>query len=282
MAEQDLESLLDRMEDIARNGARQDAEAMLDQLQNMFENMRSARDAEASPAEREMRKQMGELDKLLRDQQALRDDTFRRDQRERSRRDAPKENGAPPQANEDQSHREPTLEQRQRALRDRLAEMQQRLKSLGMKGEKGFDEAQGDMKEAEGDLKADGQDDSGEGQDGLSDETGRTGKGRAVEAQGRALQALKEGAQGLQQQMQGGGQGGFTATRRRPGDLREGRDPLGREPGDGRGALEGALHGGADVAERARRVLQELRRRLSDPNRPSEERDYLERLLKRD
>jgi hypothetical protein len=83
--------------------------------------------------------------------------------------------------------------------------------------------------------------------------------------------------------MQGGGGGrGFMARGRRPGDMQRGRDPLGREPGDGRGALEGSLNGGADVAERARRVLEELRRRLSDPNRPSEERDYLERLLKRD
>jgi hypothetical protein len=46
--------------------------------------------------------------------------------------------------------------------------------------------------------------------------------------------------------------------------------------------MEGSLNGGADVAERARRVLQELRRRLADPNRPGDERDYLERLLKRD
>jgi hypothetical protein len=29
-------------------------------------------------------------------------------------------------------------------------------------------------------------------------------------------------------------------------------------------------------------VLEELRRRLADPNRPDQERDYLERLLKRD
>ena len=111
---------------------------------------------------------------------------------------------------------------------------------------------------------------------------GQTGNGQAVEAQGRALEALREGAQGLQQQMQGGGQGGILATGRRPGDFGEGRDPLGRERGDARGAMEGALNGGADVAERARRVLEELRRRLADPNRPSEERDYLERLLKRD
>jgi anti-anti-sigma regulatory factor len=32
--------------------------------------------------------------------------------------------------------------------------------------------------------------------------------------------------------------------------------------------------------QRARRVLEELRRRLGDPNRPQLELDYLERLLK--
>jgi hypothetical protein len=69
---------------------------------------------------------------------------------------------------------------------------------------------------------------------------------------------------------------------RRPGASGPGRDPLGRDAGDRGGALEGALHGGADVAERARQVLEELRRRLADPSRPEEERDYFERLLKRD
>jgi hypothetical protein len=32
---------------------------------------------------------------------------------------------------------------------------------------------------------------------------------------------------------------------------------------------------------RARRILEELRRRLGDPTRPSEEIEYLERLLRR-
>jgi hypothetical protein len=69
---------------------------------------------------------------------------------------------------------------------------------------------------------------------------------------------------------------------RRPGAGGPGRDPLGRESGNRGGALEGALHGGADVAERARQVLEELRRRLGDPSRPEDERSYFERLLKRD
>ena len=61
---------------------------MLDQMQEMFENMRSAQEGQDSPAEREMRKQIGELEKLLHDQQALRDDTFRSDQKERARKRA--------------------------------------------------------------------------------------------------------------------------------------------------------------------------------------------------
>ena len=77
---------MDQMEDTARNGSREDAQAMLDQMQEMFENMRSAPRGEESPDEREMRKQIGELEKLLHDQQALRDDTFRSDQRDRARK----------------------------------------------------------------------------------------------------------------------------------------------------------------------------------------------------
>ena len=299
MALQDMDSLLDRMDNLARNGAREDAEAMLDQLQNMFENMRGAQNSQDDAATRELRKQMGDLGKLLHDQQALRDDTFRRDQREQLGRDDPDEQDAG----------KPSLEERQRELSDRLAELQKRLKSLGMKGEKGFDDAQRDMQEAEGDLKGDvegkgdlqGQDDpqgkgqaegqgNGEGDgDGL-DEEGRTRKGRAVDAQGRALEALKQGAQGLQQQAQGEGDGqggGFRLFGRRPGqrqgeDDNNGRDPLGRDSGDRGSAINGGLNSGPGVAERARQVLEELRRRLADPNRPEEERDYLERLLKHD
>ena len=210
--QQDLEALLDKMDDLARNGARQDAEAMLDQLQNMFENMRGAPDAQEDAANRELRNQLDELSKLLRDQQALRDDTFRRDQSEQLGRNNP------PDPND---AGKPSLQDRQQALNDRLAELQKRLKSLGMKGEKGLDDAQGDMAEAEGDLKGDGQGKSGDqgqgqaegkpqgdGDDGALDGEGRTGKGRAVEAQGRALEALRQGAQGLQQQAQGSGEPG--------------------------------------------------------------------------
>ena len=38
----------------------------------------------------------------------------------------------------------------------------------------------------------------------------------------------------------------------------------------------------ATAAQKARKVLEELRRRLSDPNRARDELDYLERLIKPD
>ena len=298
------------MEDAARNGSREDAQAMLDQMQEMFENMRSAQNEDKeSPGEREMRKQIGELEKLLRDQQALRDDTFRSDQKDRARKRARRSQSSPDQQDsqgqpdqdgsnppdqsdndsdqddkqdQDQADKgQPQLGDRQQELRDRLAELQRKLKSLGMKGEKGFDDAQGEMKEAEGDLKG------GQGQSGKS---GQGGKGAAVDAQGRALEALRDGAQGLQKQMEGQGQGKgkgrngkgtYVGRRGRPGEM-PGDDPLGRGEQGEKGREDGPLKESAGVAERARRVMEELRRRLADPTRPVDERDYLERLMKRD
>ena len=308
---QDLDKMMNQMEDAARNGSREDAQAMLDQMQEMFENMRSAQDDKESPGEREMRKQIGELEKLLRDQQALRDDTFRSDQKERARKRARRSQSSPDQqdsqgqpdqdgSNPDQSDNDsdqddkqdqdqadkgqPQLGDRQQELRDRLAELQRKLKSLGMKGEKGFDDAQGDMKEAERDLKGQGKGDkSGQGGPG-----GQGGKGAAVDAQGRALEALRDGAQGLQKQMDGqgkgkgkGGKGTYVGRRSRPGEM-PGDDPLGRGAEGEKGREDGPLKQSAGAAERARRVIEELRRRLADPNRPVDERDYLERLMKRD
>ena len=296
---QSLDKLMDQLEQTARNGTREQAEAMLDQMQNMFENMQSAQNQEESPAERELRKQMDELGKLMRDQQALRDDTFRSDQRDQKRRrdmngaapddgsQAQPGDGAEPQANAGDNAQDPgddkgadpdgqKLGDRQQDLADRLAQMQRMLKSLGMKGEKGFDDAEGDMKEAQGDLKGE------KGQKGQG-RYGQSGKGAAVDAQGRAIQALREGAQGMQQQMQAqgegeGGQRGYQARRMRPGE-QPGDDPLGRQREGDMGRDDGSLKDMGTVAERARKVMEELRRRLADPNRPADERDYLERLM---
>jgi hypothetical protein len=119
------------------------------------------------------------------------------------------------------------------------------------------------------------------------DQLGDSNADGAVGSQGRALEALRKGAQNLAQQMQQG-QGDGNPNDNGPSN-RTGRqqssgantDPLGR-PLRGREfnddtSVKVPLE--IDV-QRVRRILEELRRRFSDPERPQLELDYLERLLK--
>ena len=123
----------------------------------------------------------------------------------------------------------------------------------------------------------------------LGEGTGE-GKGKAVDSQGKALEGLRRGAQSLAQQMQQqGGQPGEQSGG--PGDPngpgQRGRDsanpdPLGRESRDRNDNSRSRYDPlGVPAAQRAQRVLEELRKRLGDPSRPQEELDYLERLLRR-
>ena len=90
----------------------------------------------------------------------------------------------------------------------------------------------------------------------------------AGNAQNQALEALRQGAQQLAQAAQEG-QNGKQAG---------GRDPLGR--GNSPLGNSGVKIPGPDELARAREILQELRRRAAQMNRPQQERDYLDRLLK--
>ena len=102
----------------------------------------------------------------------------------------------------------------------------------------------------------------------------------AVDAQGRALEALRKGAQGMAEQMQQGPGGGpGQPGRSGPARAQQDTDPLGR-PMRGRDADDFTVKvpGEIDV-QRARRILDELRRRFADPQRPKLELDYIERLL---
>ena len=265
MDSKDMDAMLDRLEKDAEAGAKDDAQAMLDQLQEMTENLHSADKGKQNPAAKQMRQSLRDLDKLLKDQQALRDDTFREDQRERS--------GSPPPGTSGENSS--ALGQRQRALNDRLDGVEKRLRSLGAETPKNLDDAANDMSDAERNLNGEGS----EGEGKSKRRFGHSPKSDAVDSQGKAIEALRQGGQEMRKQMQGKGKGkgGFVGL---PGAKRGGADdPLGRGQDGSKGAAEGELSGGADRAERARRVLEEVRRRLANPNRTTDERDYLERLI---
>ena len=116
---------------------------------------------------------------------------------------------------------------------------------------------------------------------------GRGSPGDAVGPQTEALDALQQATKEMIDQMTGafGGAGNF-------GDLPDGarrnadRDPLGRPTGESEGTyIDGPMRMGQSKdsfgLERAKEILDELRRRAGDTSRPPEERDYIDRLLRR-
>jgi hypothetical protein len=107
---------------------------------------------------------------------------------------------------------------------------------------------------------------------------------RATAPQGEALELLTEGMQSMLDQMaeQFAQQGlmpipGQAMPRRQPGE-----DPLGRRM-EGEGGFSGqdVEVPSESVRERARSILEELRRRAGERGRPAEELDYIDRLLER-
>jgi hypothetical protein len=102
----------------------------------------------------------------------------------------------------------------------------------------------------------------------------------AIDRQADAMNALREGmrnlgealAQNEQQGGEGNQQSGITPR----------QDPLGRNPGStGRVGSDEQLLQGEDVYRRARDLLDEIRKRSGEAERPEQERNYLRRLLDR-
>ncbi|MGL4291882.1 MAG: TIGR02302 family protein [Phreatobacter sp.] len=298
---QDLRDMLNRIENLARNGARDQAQRLMQELQQMLQGLQAGRQQQQQQGDgtEQGENALDQLSDMIRRQQQLRDQTFRRGQEQRraqrgGQQQRPNQRGQQGQQgqqgqdgqNQPGQGEQPgdgtpgfsELGENQRQLRELLDQLRDQLGQQGDQGdspggreaEQGLGNAGRAMREAEGALgRGDGQ--------------------GATDAQGRALRSLQQGAQGLAQQMQEGqGQQGQGNQQGQPGN-RSGQagsqeyDPLGR-PTRGREANENSNvripNAGEGAAQRAQRVLEELRRRLSDPDRPQLEMDYIERLLR--
>ena len=270
LRQQDLNNMLERMERLSRQGDKEGARQLLEQLQQMLENLQMAQPGQGGDSD--MEQALNELGDMIRKQQQLRDKTYKQGQDSRRDRQRGKQGG-------DQMG---DLQQDQQGLRDRLKKLQDQLAKQGLgPGQKG-DQGQ------PGADQGDGEDGLAEADGAMGDAGGRLGEGNAdaaTDAQGKAVEALRKGAQSLADAMQQGdgdqaGDGpGDRMGRQQAGS--NGTDPLGRplrgrEWGD---ELSKMVPGEMDV-QRVRRILEELRRRLSDPSRPQIELDYIERLLK--
>jgi uncharacterized protein (TIGR02302 family) len=271
---QDLRNMLDRLERLARSGAKDAARKLLEELQAMLENLQMARPGQGMDGDDgdDMMSALDDLANMIRKQQQLRDRTFRQGQDQRRQR------GQNPQGDQN-SYGE--LRQNQQALRDQLNKLLEELRKRGFPqpGQQGQQGQPG--RQGQGEM-----DSFGRAGEAMGDAEGALGEGNAdgaVESQGRALEALRRGAQGLAQSMQ---QQGYGLGPGQPGNRAQGRaqqdtDPLGR-PLRGRDYGDDTtvkVPGEIDV-QRARRILEELRRRFGESFRPQLELEYIERLLK--
>jgi uncharacterized protein (TIGR02302 family) len=254
---QDMQRMIDRMQELAELGDREAAEQLLSQLDQMLENLQMARPQQGQQGQTgEMDQMMNELADMIRRQQELMNETFRMSP---DGSPQPGQNGQPmtPQEMEEALRQ---LQQGQGSLQQQLEDMMRRLQEGGMEPGDQLGEAGRSMGEAEGSL--------GQGE-----------PGQALGQQGQALEQLRQGAQQLAQQMEGEGEGDGDGRGQR-GRTAYSEDPLGRpQRREGPDFGDSVRVPGEIDVQRARRILEELRRRFSDETRPVIELDYLRRLL---
>jgi uncharacterized protein (TIGR02302 family) len=269
---QDLRSMLDRMERLARSGAKDAAKQLLDQLRAMLDNLQMAQPNGDMGDGDDMQQALDELGDMIRKQQQLRDRTFRQGQDQRRQQRQQGQRGQ--QGDRNQMGE---LRQDQQALREQLNKLLEELKKKGFpqpgQGQQGDKGGEGDPLGRAGEAMGDAQGSLGEGD-----------ADSAVDSQGRALEAMRQGAQGMAQSMQqqmGQGMGPGNPGRTGQARANQDTDPLGR-PLRGRDYGDDTtvkVPGEIDV-QRARRILEELRKRFGESFRPQLELDYIERLLK--
>jgi uncharacterized protein (TIGR02302 family) len=283
----DLEKMLDKLEDLAKQGAKDQAKELLNQLRDMMNNLQARRDnkgGKGGEGQSQMEGKLNELGKMLRDQQKLLDETFKQDRDAQTGEGEQQENGAGQQGENQQGEGEQGqngqggqpngqengpkgglggLQQRQNKLGEQLQGLMDGLKGLGIDPGKELGDAGQAMGRAGKNL---GEGDTGE----------------AVGNQTEALNALRKGAEGLMNQMKqamGDKGGGQQRGEKGPND----KDPLGRARSDSNPdtGLSTKVPDEIDV-QRAREILEAIRKRLGNALSPEVEKEYLERLLKFD
>ncbi len=288
MTQDDLQRMMDRIQELMEQGRMAEAQQALEEFQQMMENMRVTQ-GQGQGQQSEGQQAMEGLAETLREQQGLSDQAFRDLQEQFN----PGAQAGENQGNEGrnggqgrgQSHEgqggqgqgqdqagagqqgQGSLADRQQALRNELNRQQQNLPGAGT---------------PEGEAARDALGRAGRAMEDAEDALRGDDLAEAIDRQSEAMEALREGMRSLgeamaQNQQNQPGQGA------QEGDMQaNNRDPLGRNPGaTGSISTDENLLQGEDVYRRARELLDEIRRRTGESDRPQIELEYLKRLLER-
>jgi uncharacterized protein (TIGR02302 family) len=305
VSDQELDKLLNNIEQLAKSGSKELAEQMLSELKDILERLQTGTFPDNAKQQR-VGKMMKDLNELVSKQQKLLDETFKakREQGGNRQNDAfnvsppgqPMEFGpgifmAPfglPQDEGSDSGRSPGGNESAQGKSGGRGQ-QPGEKAQGQRPGGKFDDLgrrQGELRDAlqslidrfriEGANPPDQFPEAGEAMGDAKDALGQSNLDRATEEQGRALDQLRQGAQSLAEQMMENGE-----AQTGKGQGNSGKDPLGRPDRSNRPDLGLSVKVPDQIdIQKAREVLDELRRRLGDPSRPMFELDYLERLIR--
>ncbi len=237
-----LRQMMDELQRLAENGESEAARQLLEQMRQMLEN------AQVAEQEGGNSEQMDQMQDALGQQQSLSDETFQQLQELL-------ENGGEGSPEAAQS-----LAEQQDALREFIEGLQsQQSESTG--------EATGD---------------AGDNMEASRDFLSEGDLGQALNEQADAIENLRESIRRLGEEIQQAAQGRNGLQEGDTQDTPAGDDPLGRPLGR-TGTTESGetLVPDQNTSERARELLDEIRRRSGDIDRPEAEIEYLKRLLDR-
>jgi uncharacterized protein (TIGR02302 family) len=263
MSGDQLQQMLEELQRLMEEGRTAEAAELMEQLRQLMENMQVV---EGQGQGQGQGGPMGELGDTLRDQQELSDDAYRDMQQGEGGQNGEREPGQEGEGQDGEG--QGSLAERQQQLRDRLGRLQDGQlpgdgTEQGEEGRRNLDRAERAMEEAEEALR-------------------RGDLDGALDRQAEAMEAMRDGLQDFgealaqeQREQRDGQADGQEFGSADP----NGRDPLGREPGETAriGSDENMVQN--DPNQRAQELLDEIRRRSGDLARPSEELDYLKRLL---
>ena len=300
-----LDKLLDNIEKLAKSGSKDMAEQMLSELKDILDRLQTGTFSDSAKQQRAA-KMMKDLNDLVSKQQKLLDDTFKAKRDQGGARQADQFNVSPPgqpmefgpgiymspfgmpqENSEANGQSEGSDNSQGRSATGRNQARGGRQQQGQRPGQ--FDELskqQGDLREQlqsmidrlhiEGATSPEQFKDAGDAMGRAQEAMRDSNLDQATEEQGHALDQLRQGAQSLAEQMMENGEAQVGK-----GQGNSGKDPLGRPDRSNRPDLGLSVKVPDEIdIQRAREVLDELRRRLGDPSRPMIELDYLERLIR--
>ncbi len=282
LSDRDLQRMAKQAEQAAKEGRMADAQQQMAQLERMLDQLRSAgaqgRDSKQSNSKRQRgKRQQGVVQDLIAREGGLLDHAQQRRN--------------PDPATADQNMQRSTDGRVQQALRHALGELMQQFTDLSGEVSPGLGQADQAMRNAVNQLNQgqDGQAGQSQQQAIAALQKGNREMGQAMAKMGRqpgqGEDGDQDGAQGMMGMMmpggqRGDGQGGGPLPGSPDSANPGGRDPLGRYN-------QGNATDNADVVvpegrerQRTQAIQEELRRRGADRERPRQELDYINRLLK--